>query len=241
MPQQERISRWLRFIGQADKGDNIYGNPSFNKVRFEDDFLGDIIDDAYAVNIDNSSTGAIVAGIGGTLVLTTEAKDNDKVEVAHELNWEAAKSCIFETRLYTDDVTNACICAGFNDAKNETAQTMAFSVSNVTITNTTSDAVMFVMDADQAVDNWYAMNDKNNAAAGSLTDVAPANSVYQTLRIALDTTGKATYSIDGKVVYVKAAAITNTDDLTPYIGFQNRATDISTLVVDYVKCWQDRA
>ena len=241
MPQQERISRSLEFIGKAAKGDNIYGNPSYDKVVFYDDFLGDVIEDAYAVNVDNSCTGAIAAGIGGTLVLTTSSTDNDKVEVAHELNWEAAKACIFETRLYVTDITNIAVCAGFNDAKTEATVKLPFSISNVTITNTTSDAVMFVFDADQASANWYFCNDKANAAAGSISTVAVANTTNYVLRIETDTSGNAWYYIDGTIVGYKANAITAATDLTPYIGAAARASDASTVVVDYIKCWQNRS
>jgi len=240
MPRQERISDRIEFVGKGNEQDNLYGNPSYKKVVFYDDFLGDVLEDAWCINIDNSCTGVIDPGVGGLVKLTTEATDNDKVEIAHELNWEAAKSCIMEARIMTDNIANVSICAGFNDAKNETAQKLAFSISNVTITNTTSDAVMFVMDADQAVANWYFCNDKNNTAAGTISDVAIADNEYNVLRVETDTDGNAWFHIDGELVGYKASAITNTDDLTPYVGFQNRADDISALYIDYIKCWQSR-
>ncbi|MCH7573604.1 MAG: hypothetical protein IIA59_00605 [Candidatus Marinimicrobia bacterium] len=202
-----------------------------------DHFLGDLLDAAWAVDIDTGGAGAIVAAAGGTVRLTTDTTDEDRIQLSHELNWAAQNVVIFETRIKVDDITNVAINVGLTDAKAEAAQAIPFNIGGGdAITSTATDAVCLVFDTDADTDTWFGIGVKAGADTALIgSGTAPVNDTYQIIRIELDASGGASYFIDG-VAYGSATvnSITAATALTPTVCVQNKSGSAHNLDVDYI-------
>jgi len=222
--------------------------PSLERTLFlKDDFMGDILKDEWAVNVDAGCTVAIVAALNGTVVHTTTAVNDDWATLAHGLNWTATRACGIEARLNLDVATLCTIELGFNDALTE-AQGSAFDDYNLTgaalPTPVAADAVIIGFDPlDSAANfpNFTAVNVINTVAPAA-TDLAvlPVGGTFYVLKVQLDAAGNAYYYVNGVLLATHLLAITPADPLTPWITIRNKAANIRLLTVDYVKVWQNR-
>ncbi len=243
--QQLKVNRALEFVGDANYLANIKGNPSFDKVVFYDDFLGDALDARWAPSGDNGGTEAITAGTGGTATLTTGATDDDRSILASDLNWYCAQNPVVEIRAKINTITTAGIVLGFNDAITEANDTMPFEITAAAATlvnGKCTDGVAFVFDTDGSVDKWYMAATKADAEGTPvITAYAPVAATYETFRIALNTLGDATFYRNGALVGRQPACITTTAPLCIFMGLISRSAGARILTVDYVKAWQDRS
>lgn len=249
MSNQLRVGRKIIFNGAADQGyamgyqANVDGKFNLAMVTFYDDFMGDLLADEWQPTVNLGGVCAINAAANGTVRLTSNTADDDKAELALGLNWYAQQACCMEARIKVDNITTVGINVGFSDAVAEADDQVAFEISAATIVDRCSDGVAFVFDTDATTDVWYMCNTKAGTQAGTaITGVAPVNATYEVFRIDLDTSGNATFWRNGVCVGAKAAAVTTTTALTPYIAVISRAGSASrNLDVDYVKAWQLRA
>ena len=205
-------------------------------VSFFDDFLGDLVGDAWAVDADTGCSGAITAAKLGTLRLTTDTTDNARVTAAHELNWAAELGLVAEFRVKVDAITAVGIFVGFSDAKAEAAQTQPIegSGSSDGVTTTATDAVGFLFDTDMSTDQWHGIGVKGNTD-GTLASSfgAPVAATYQILRLAVGSDETAYFWVDGTFKGSVASAVTGTVALTPIISVQNRSGTARNLDIDY--------
>lgn len=207
---------------------------------FEDNFSGDTLDtNLWLATIDTGGTAVISSASGYTLMtLTTDATDNDKIEVATELSWLATSQVSVEARIRINDVSNHGMFFGLTDARFEAAQTLPFSYSGTTLTSTASNAVAFLNDPDQTVDTVKCVSVKANVdGTVNSTGTALVDAAWHIYRIDLDTSGNAKLFIDGAHVCTQSLALTTTTPLAAVVGVQNRTTSAENSDVDYVKVW----
>lgn len=211
-----------------------------NYVQLFDDFLGDGIADQWSgAGGANSPAAApaISAGIEGKVRLTsgdaTGTAADEGSTLSHELNWKANQGGLYlKIRANLTSVADVAVNIGFTDVK---GLEEPFSISGTTITSNATDAVCFVFDTAQTNDTWHCQGVKNGTdTAISNSGVAPTAGAYQDFEIAIDTSGTATFWIDGVQVASVANAVTTTVALTPVVHIQPRTTTSKTADVDYV-------
>ena len=211
-------------------------------VALMDDFLGDQIQDEWQQSSDGGATFVIVAAADGVVVGTTAAGNDNRLDLAHNLNWQPQLATIFEARLYINNAATVCVMAGLTDAVSEGA--LALPYANAAGRNlVANDCALIGYDTDDAVNtNWTGLS-ANGGVAGTVRDLtdAPTANTYDVLRIELDVAGNAAFFVNGVPRSYEALAVATTANLTPFIGIMNRAAVITRAVrVDYVYVSQRR-
>lgn len=215
-------------------------------VTVYDDFIKTAIDatNDWTFAAVNSGSAALTGAINGAVRLTTGAADDDDLDLATTLGWNAALACGVEIRLKAADVTAAAFCIGFSDATGEAADKVAIDFSNSgALVTTATDAVCFVLDPDKTANATYVhlCSVKNNTDGTPVnTGVVPVVDTYNTYRIEFDSSGNVKAYIDGNLVGSLTSAITTTVGLCVYIGCINREAAANAWDVDYVRAWQRR-
>lgn len=244
-------------IGLNNDGDLIVGgrivSPSPDKkIRLFDDFLGDVIADQWAVveGADTATSDAVVTnGPGGILRLTTGdsatvtyAGNGIQITQGAFYNWQASLGGLrLEARIKIDDITLAAFFVGFTDVGTFEAPIESAGSAN-TITTNASDAVGFFYDTRMTDDNIWIAGVKGDTDATHVdTGTAPVNATYIRLAVEVDSSGNATFFINGDAVGKVTDAITAATVLTPTIAATSLDSGTSkNLDVDYIEVEQDR-
>lgn len=212
-------------------------------VRF-DDFLGKALDTTndWTVAGVNSGTAAINVAIGGHVRITTGAADDDDVDFASDLEFEAQKACCLEVRIANNDVDMVAFNVGFSDATGEAADTIAMMLSGTTLASEASDFVGFLWDPDATTDTIRCVAVKNDVDQTVIdTSKVLTDGLFTVLRVDVDALGNADFYVDGIHKGTLLRCITVTDDLCIYIGVINHGeAAANTVDVDYIKAWQNR-
>lgn len=208
---------------------------------FQDDFTGDTLStDLWATAVDGAGS-AIVSGSTSYMVLSTATGATDKVEVATGLFGVASKNPSLEARAYMVDISHTTMFIGLTDARSEAANTLSFALNGGTLTSTASNAVGFLWDSAQTAATVKCVTVKANVDGPILNSgVALTAESFKTFRIDVDSTGKATFWIDGASVCSQNAAITTTTPLAGVVGFKNQEGVVNRVYVDRIKLWQGR-
>jgi hypothetical protein len=214
-------------------------------VTLMDDFLGDVIDDAWSA-AEGNDTEAIIAtvtpDIGGWIRMTTG--DNTTLSSAgqvltHGLNWQAANGgLVMEARIRPlTSVAAVSYFVGFTDVLATTTLELPATLSTTTITYTADNACGWLYDTDATTDVFYGVGVKATsgiAFANAVVGTAPVADTALVLRVEVDSSGTASFYRDGSLVGSLANAITTTTDVTPVISAMTRTTASKVLDVDYV-------
>ena len=153
------------------------------------------------------------------------------------LHWSADQgSLVFETRVHVDDITDVTMCVGMSDDI-ATVQ-IPFTLTGDTDTGVADDFIGFCFDTGATTDNWWFVGVNNTAEAtgNAATDTAPANGVFQVLRVEVDANGEdARGYIDGVLKgTITANSVAEAVLLSPHISVQSHAAATRTLTLDYV-------
>ena len=226
-------------------------------VVFFDDFLGDLIDDAYGTTADGSATVAIptpdTAVVDGFVRLTTHNSDNNMAEIAHSLSYRAQDGIMsFEARVKMSAITTTAMSIGFNDDQLEASNTLPVELSGTTFTSNAATFVGFVFDTDATNDNWHAFavddcTDTTTPIACLNTGVAPVADTYQTLKVVVHDRGAcymayAEFFINCELQASIENAIDRDATLVPHIAAEARAACASrNHDVDYIEVMKSRA
>jgi hypothetical protein len=208
-----------------------------------DDFTGVALDatNDWTVAGVNSGTCAINEALGGTARITTGAADDDDVDVASAIMWQAAKNCCMEVRFRTNDESGTAFNVGFTDAKGEAADTLPLMFATATLTSTASNCAMFFHDPDATTDVIRCVAVKADVdGTATSTGTAAADGTYNTYGIYINSSGDCQFWLDGEYIYTEATGITTTTLLCAYVGLINREGSANTADIDYIKVWQDR-
>lgn len=170
------------------------------------------------------ATQALAAGVGGTLVLTNSAADNDLNAIQRTFSlasFTAGKRAFFKTRFKVDDATQSDIAIGL--------QVIDTTPLDVT------DGVYFLK-ADDATS--ISIVCRKNASTGSTTAVVGnlANDTFAELGWYYDGISRIWYSLNGVVIGALDASSAYLPDtnVTASIAVQNGSAAARTLTVDYM-------
>lgn len=220
------------------------------RVELIDDFLGDVIADQWdaktgsdgsvvtpTINVQANGAVRLTTGAGATTTMAVNG-----VQLQGSLNFFANKdNLVFECRLKAAAVTSVAIFVGLTDQVSSLEMPVNGSGSGNGITTTATDAVGFVFDTTMTDASFWCTGVANDVDGTHVTSsVAPVAATYNYLRIEIDSSGNATFYIDGSRVGYVASAVTITVGLTPCVAIFRRSASSTTLDVDYIRIAQDR-
>lgn len=153
----------------------------------------------------------------------------------------AAGAMVLEARLQISAITNAAFYFGLTDQKAALEIPIESAATADTITTNATDAIGFMFDTSMTTDNIWLVGVNNNVdetAQNSAT--APVAATNITLRIETDTSGNATFYINGVIAgsQMTTAAATGVT-LYPTLAAMARSTASRTMTVDYLYLRQD--
>jgi len=254
MSQQINVEKTLEFVGAANKGDNVYGHFSTEKVVYYNDFVGLAVDTTNDFTLTTTNSGTATVTVPHMLTITTNAKDNDNTELAMGVEWYGQYDATMEARFRCDIPTNSAFFIGLNDAVTEGSADLPLEFVDGGITTQGADTAGLVYDLDCTTANMYfgsVKGDADGAIINSNTAITAAK--LYTTRIELRDNGTTTdaffylnssgLEIDpiNNLVGVEVDAVARLNALCPYIGLMNRVDAVAcTFDVDYLKVWQDR-
>lgn len=228
-------------------------NPRAQVVLF-DDFLGDTIQTALWGNPTKGSDGATVdfafsAAVGGMLRGTTGAGAGGSmaangIQLYSSLAWKPNQgNLMFEARVKISAITNISLFVGFTDQVAALEQPIHSAASANTITTNASDGVGFFFDTSMTDDVWWCAGVKGDTDATHTSGLAtaPVAATWAKLRIEIDTSGNATFWVDGIRYGYVANATTATVALTPTVSAFTRTAASATVDIDYIDVRADRA
>ena len=213
-----------------------------NKIVLEDDFIGPTLNSNKWTAITGSGASAAVqsAQLRGNCYIES-ANTNPGVTAADasgfvsSAQWRASNGgLVFEARAYIDDVTNVTAFLGFTDTTALERPTESNGTTGQTPAAT--DCVGFLFDTNHNTDEWLAVGVKAGSGTTPVTCGAPANSTFEDFRIEVDTSGHATFYIDGVEVAYVENAVTASTLMTPTVIVMERAVAaVRAMRVDYLR------
>ena len=231
-----------------DESRGAYTNPK-KYVRLFDDFLGDVIADQWSAAEGNDAQ-AIIATISSDVNGVVRMITGDTAVVAesaqsltHELNWKANQGGLYMACRFkpVTAITTVAYFVGFTDTLATTTLEEPITLSGTTLTTNATDAVGFVYDTDATNDTWHCQGVANGTdTALTNSTIAPVVDTYQDLEIFVDTSGGATFYINGALVATVAACVTSTVALTPVVCAMARTTSSRTVDIDYIDVMAQR-
>lgn len=229
----------LRWVQTDNLAEEI---PAAPPMLLYDDFNHPVIDTTndWTFAAVNSGTVAYNAQAGGVARITTGAADDDDAELASALVFKAALGCCVEIRCAQNDADGTAFCVGFSDATGEAADKIALTFASASFTSNASDAACFVYDPDYAATSAYVQlcGVKGDTDATPVASaITPADGVYHTYRVEIDSAGNIKGYADGVLVGTLSAAITTTTALCAYVGVINREGAANTFDIDYIRAW----
>jgi hypothetical protein len=226
-------------------------NPAASVVLY-DDFLGDLLEDAWSGAKGSDAQGVVptvVAGAAGGVCRLTSGDTGGTVSadacvLTHGLNWRASNGgLVLETKATLSAITTIAVFIGFTDVLATTTLELPINSAGSadTLTTTASNAVGFMFDTRMTNDTWWLTGVKadTDATAYNSTKV-PVASTYQKFRIELDVDGNADFFIDGGLVGSVESAVTASTSLTPVLSVMSLTTTSPTLDADYIYCSMNR-
>ena len=180
--------------------------------------------------ITETGTGsrALTDGVGGLLLITNAAADNDAnffQKKGESFKFQSGKRLWFETRFKVNDATNTDLVAGLQ------------------ITDTTplavTDGVYFIKPDDAATVNFTVIKNSTATTASAIATMANATNIV--LGFYYDGVSAVKYYVDR--VYTGSSVVTNLPDdeeLTISFGIQNGAAAAKNMTVDYIFAAQER-
>lgn len=246
---QVRVADKIEFNDNANNQDNIYGNPSTNKIVLVEDFITPAIDATNDWVVSVGGTGDTIAYnsiSGGAALMTSGSVDDDVCSIAGALVWRGDRNATIEVRMTpTSAVAGQAWFVGFSDATSEAAtNAMPIHYPAGTLTAVADNAAGFIFDADKSATLIYVAGVKATVLSpttlGTSTGITNAINTAVVLRATLKN-DFVTFHVNGVLKASRPIAVTQTTLLCPTIHLMTRANASSqTLSVDYIKVWQDR-
>ena len=240
MPRELKISESIEFRQGANYRPNILGNLSSKRMCVADWFWYDSQAN-YTVTLDgtNDAVAAIGGGIPGLSLLSGDT-DDQVGYMGTGLIFDISQAPFIETKVRITDVSQTSFFFGFSDANTESTPDSTIDYADATLAAKATDACGFVSDADKSSSLFYAASIATGGAVGATsTGITPADATYKVLGLGLDTSGNASYYIDGELVAYRASAVTDVP-LCAIFNFGTRDNGGGDAVyVTYLKMWQD--
>lgn len=153
----------------------------------------------------------------------------------------AAGAKVLEARLKLSAITTVSMFFGWTDQKAALEIPIQSAASADTITTNATDAIGFMFDTSMSTDNiWLTGVNNNSDETAQNSAIAPVAGTYITLRIETNTSGDATFYINGAIAgsAMTTAAATGVT-LYPTLAAMARSTSSRTLTADYLYLRQD--
>ena len=153
----------------------------------------------------------------------------------------AAGAKVLEARLKLSAITTVSMFFGWTDQKAALEIPIESAASADTITTNATDAIGFMFDTSMSTDNiWLTGVNNNSDETAQNSAIAPVANTYITLRIETNTSGDATFYINGVIAgsQMTTAAATGVT-LYPTLAASARTTSSRTMTVDYLYLRQD--
>jgi hypothetical protein len=153
----------------------------------------------------------------------------------------AAGAKVLEARLKLSAITTVSMFFGWTDQKAALEIPIESAASADTITTNATDAIGFMFDTSMSTDNiWLTGVNNNSDETAQNSAIAPVADTYITLRIETNTSGDATFYINGVIAgsQMTTAAATGVT-LYPTLAASARTTSSRTMTVDYLYLRQD--
>jgi len=209
-------------------------------IKMFHDFNGPAVDNTNDFNV-AAVNGGTATSVDGFMILLTGAADDDNVEVATDLVFQAQYGCVLEARLRSDDVLQQSYFVGFTDAITEGADLLPIDYSTGgALLTTASDAAGFFQCSDNGADIMCGSVIANTDSTPQDTGTDAVIAALHTYRVEIDTAGNAKYFFDGVYVGTDTLAVTTTDPLCAYVGNITRHGSANTVDVDYIRAWGGR-
>lgn len=241
MSQNLKVYRDLTFLGHADADQNIGGNPMYKKVFWTTHLTHDN-DTTYNL-IEATQGGALTHSVevGGAMLCTSGGTNLDLCEMTYTVLWGCAKNCVMEARVKMTPITNVAMAVGFADAAHGQNNEIVAEITSAAQETRATEFAGFIFDTASSADTWYYGASKSGAPGTPVaTAIAPAASIYQNLRVEMNTDGDATFYINGTAVGFLPTCVTTGTLLTPIWAFIDKAgTATAKGYVDRITCWQD--
>ena len=225
-------------------------------VKWEDDFIGDVLDARYTVTAAGTSgAAAIVAGtLNGILRLTTGTDNDGTAYVTTGLQFKGDHNAVMQARIAISELEAVKVEVGFTDAL---ADAGAINVL-ATPSETATDVAVAIMDTDDTAPTDDPLQFIGAKGGVNITKLEPATvafvaAEYLTFTVALKgdyirfivEMDDADIATDGSEEGYydsgwTAAGIEGGTLVTPWIFVQTRDTDSVNLDIDYLNVWQSR-
>lgn len=194
-----------------------------------------------AVNGGTIAAYNAAAANGGLALVTTGAADDDDIDFASPLIFNAAKHIHMEARIALRDVDQCLFNLGFSDTPaGEAADNLAVMFATASATTNLTDGLIVFSSSDATANKIRAMSVANDVDSAILASAAalPADDAFVKIRIVIDPT-----SLKGKV-YVDDEYLGETDalrtavNLCAYFGLQTLNANAEAAFLDYIWAWQ---
>ena len=241
MSQQVRVEREILFAGDANQEANVNGNLLTKRacrVDWFDQATLDTTNDYVQTLGGTGDTGALVAGGAIGFKGATGSSDNEISFLSTQLVFDITQNPEIESKIEVTDAANSFFFFGFSDATSETTPNATIDASGGTVAAAATDAVGFFMDADKSSLLYYASIATGGSVTGTSTGVTWADAAKKTLRVKLDTSGNATFFVDGVIVGYTAAAVTDVP-LCATFNYGTREGAANNLYMRYLAKFQD--
>lgn len=207
-------------------------------TAYFDDFHGDTLRAEWATDLSASVTIAPPGTTeqNGTIVFTTTTTSGDKATLALGLHWLVSSGDLyFEARVAnTTAITARAVEIGVAGALTQT-NGLSFSNHTATPTAVATNAAVFGYNTANSMTSWSALAvNGGGTPVGTILTPAPVADTYQRFGIWIDSTGKATYYIDGVQVAQYSAAIATTAKVTPWVTLTSNSAASKIMRADYV-------
>ena len=200
----------------------------------------------FLVSAVNSGTFAgytAAAANGGYALATTGAADDDDIDVASPLIFNAAKWMHMEARIAARDIDQCVFNVGFSDTPaGEAADNIAVMHATATLTTNLTDGVIVFASSDSTTNTVRAVSVANDVDSTVLNaGFLPADDEFITVRIVVNpTTLKPSVYING-VLLGETAALRTAVNLCAYFALQTLNGNAEAAFIDYLWAWQTRA
>lgn len=236
---------WNGFCWEA------HGGPGTNLLY--DDFLGDVLAAEWSASQGSDAEGAIAAIVAGAQsgeVKLTAGDSNDINAIScltQGLGWAlTAGKLVFEAKVNLGSAASVAGFIGMSDVLATTTKEETASLSGTTLTTAATDAFGFLYDTAATNDFWHTVGVATDVdRAHTSTGILPVANTYATFRIEVTAAGVATFKINGTshgtLGTAAAPVCAIATKLTPSLYVNGRTTATKTMVVDYIKVYQELA
>ncbi len=214
-------------------------------VGIFDDFTGSTLDSGWDPATGANGTAALDSAAGSHAVLLgTSTTEDEYSTLAYALEFPALRTLTWiETRLKLSVLTDVAFEFGLSDALSET-NGLAFSSHDASPVAVATEAAVFGFHhetAGETTANLSLLTAKAGTATQAFSSTALVADTYVKLALAVNIAGDVGFYINETLVgSARAAALTTSAVLTPWLTVKTYNTTAKTLTVDYVRCYGSR-